>query len=278
MAGTQVHLSDRKIVTARSNGRAGASREDKHCPFFARVRQASVKAIAFHFIFFFYLAARKKAMSSPLIAPSVLAADFGNLQRDVEMIDRSAADWVHVDIMDGTFVPNFSMGIPTVAAIRCHTVKPLDVHLMIMTPEHHVEAFRRAGASRICVHVEACPNLHRNIQQIKSLGCAAGVAINPHSPVVLLENIIADIDHVCVMSVNPGFGAQSFIENTYEKVRQLKNLIRQHHSSALIEIDGGVSMRNAKALIEAGADVLVAGNFVFSSPDPTVAIRDLKAL
>lgn len=217
-------------------------------------------------------------MSSPLIAPSVLAADFGNLQRDVEMISRSEADWVHVDIMDGTFVPNFSMGIPVVEAIRRHTTKPLDVHLMIVNPEHHVDAFARAGANRICVHVEACPNLHRNVQQIKALGCAAGVAINPHSSIVLLENIIADVDHVCVMSVNPGFGAQTFIEHTYDKVRQLKKLIREHRSSALIEIDGGVSLRNARALIDAGADVLVAGNFVFSSPDPLAAIKNLKAL
>lgn len=217
-------------------------------------------------------------MSSPIVAPSVLAADFGNLQRDVEMIDSSAADWVHVDIMDGTFVPNFSMGIPVVQAIRRHTSKPLDVHLMIVTPEHHVEAFRKAGADRICVHVEACVNLHRNIQQIRSLGCAAGVAINPHTPVVMLENILADVDHVCVMSVNPGFGGQSFIENTFGKVRQLKELIVQRRSAALIEIDGGVGMHNASALLEAGADVLVAGNFVFSASDPHAAIRGLKAL
>ena len=217
-------------------------------------------------------------MPSPLIAPSVLAADFGNLQRDVEMIQRSVADWVHVDIMDGTFVPNFSMGIPVVQAIRKHTSKPLDVHLMIMTPEHHVDAFRRAGADRICVHVEVCANLHRNIQQIKLLGCAAGVAINPHTPLVMLENIIADVDHVCVMSVNPGFGAQTFIENTFDKVRQLKKLITDRRSAALIEIDGGVSMQNASSLLAAGADVLVAGNFVFSAPDPQAAIKGLKAL
>ncbi|MGC3946995.1 MAG: ribulose-phosphate 3-epimerase [Chryseolinea sp.] len=217
-------------------------------------------------------------MASPLIAPSVLAADFGNLQRDVEMIDRSEADWVHVDIMDGTFVPNFSMGIPVVQAIRRYTKKPLDVHLMIMTPEHHVDAFKNAGADRICVHVEVCANLHRNIQQIKALGCAAGVAINPHTPLVALENILVDVDHVCVMSVNPGFGAQSFIEHTYTKVRQLKKMITDLRSSALIEIDGGVSMKNAAALLSAGADVLVAGNFVFSASDPEAAIRGLKAL
>lgn len=217
-------------------------------------------------------------MPSPIVAPSVLAADFGNLQRDVEMIDSSAADWVHVDIMDGTFVPNFSMGIPVVQAIRRHTSKPLDVHLMIVTPEHHVEAFRKAGADRICVHVEACVNLHRNIQQIRSLGCAAGVAINPHTPVIMLENILVDVDHVCVMSVNPGFGGQSFIENTFAKVRQLKELIVERRSAALIEIDGGVGMHNASALLEAGADVLVAGNFVFSASDPHAAIRGLKVL
>lgn len=217
-------------------------------------------------------------MAATLIAPSVLAADFGNLQRDVEMIERSVADWVHVDIMDGTFVPNFSMGIPVVEAIRKHTNKPLDVHLMIMTPEHHVEAFRKAGADRICVHVEVCANLHRNIQQIKALGCAAGVAINPHTPLVTLENILADVDHICVMSVNPGFGAQSFIPNTYAKVRQLKKMITQLGSNALIEIDGGVSMKNAAALVEAGADVLVAGNFVFSAENPQAAIQALKSI
>jgi ribulose-phosphate 3-epimerase len=229
-------------------------------------------------IYFFLTLPHENNMPSPLIAPSVLAADFGNLQRDVEMIDQSAADWVHVDIMDGTFVPNFSMGIPTVQAIRRSTAKPLDVHLMVMTPEHHVEAFRKAGADRICVHVEVCANLHRNIQQIKALGCAAGVAINPHTAVVSLENILADVDHVCVMSVNPGFGAQTFIENTFAKVRLLKKMIKELRSPALIEIDGGVSMRNAAALIDAGADVLVAGNFVFNAPDPQAAIRDLKAL
>jgi len=217
-------------------------------------------------------------MPSSLIAPSVLAADFGNLQRDVEMIQRSVADWVHVDIMDGTFVPNFSMGIPVVQAIRKHTSKPLDVHLMIMTPEHHVEAFRKAGADRICVHVEVCANLHRNIQQIKSLGCAAGVAINPHTPLVALENILVDVDHVCVMSVNPGFGAQTFIENTYSKVKKLKKMITDLGSAALIEIDGGVSLKNAAALRQAGADVLVAGNFVFGAPNPENAIRELKEL
>jgi len=215
--------------------------------------------------------------SSPLIAPSVLAADFGNLQRDVEMINRSQADWVHVDIMDGTFVPNFSLGIPIVQAIRKHTTKPLDVHLMIMTPEHHVEAFRNAGADRIAVHVEVCANLHRNIQQIKSLGCAAGVAINPHTSLITLENILMDVDHICVMSVNPGFGAQSFIPHTYAKVRQLRSMIDAMGSAALIEIDGGVSQKNAAALLEAGADVLVAGNSVFSSADPEKAIRELKA-
>lgn len=217
-------------------------------------------------------------MQRPLIAPSVLAADFGNLQRDVGMIDGSTADWVHVDIMDGTFVPNFSMGIPVVEAIRRSTRKPLDVHLMIVHPENHVEAFRKAGADRISVHVEVCNNLHRNIQQIKALGCAAGVAINPHTPVAMLENIIADVDHVCVMSVNPGFGAQTFIEHTFAKVRQLKELIEARRSAALIEIDGGVNLRNAPALLEAGADVLVAGNFVFSSPDPAAVITALKAL
>lgn len=217
-------------------------------------------------------------MTKPIIAPSILASDFANLEREVKMINESQADWVHVDIMDGVFVPNLSMGLPVVEAVKRHAQKPLDVHLMIVHPERYVEAFHKAGAAIISVHVEACPHLHRNIQQIKSLGCKAGVAINPHTSVTELENIIADIDLVCVMAVNPGFGAQKFIEHTYLKVRRLRQLITESGSSALIEIDGGVNLQNAVSLREAGADVLVAGNFVFSSSTPKEVIRQLKEL
>jgi ribulose-phosphate 3-epimerase len=217
-------------------------------------------------------------MSAPIIAPSVLASDFANLEREINMLNESQADWIHVDIMDGVFVPNISMGIPVVEAIKRCASKPLDVHLMIVAPENHVEAFQRAGASSISVHVEVCRNLHRNVQQIKALGCKAGVAINPHTSISELENIIADIDLVCVMSVNPGFGGQKFIEHTYKKVTQLRKMIQQSGSSAKIEIDGGVTLENAKALIDAGADVLVAGNFVFSAADPSGVIRALKAV
>jgi ribulose-phosphate 3-epimerase len=217
-------------------------------------------------------------MKTPIIAPSILAADFANLEKEVKMINESAANWVHVDIMDGVFVPNISFGLPVTAAIHKHSKKPLDVHLMIVNPERYVEAFRAAGAEIISVHAEACPHLHRNIQQIKSLGARAGVAINPHTPISVLENIIADIDMVCMMSVNPGFGGQKFIENTYGKVKQLKEMIKQTNSSALIEIDGGVNQQNAAALVSAGADVLVAGNFVFSSTNPKEVIASLKSI
>lgn len=213
----------------------------------------------------------------PRIAPSVLAADFANLERDIRMINESDADWIHVDIMDGVFVPNLSMGLPVMQAIKRHASKPLDVHLMIIQPERYVEAFQQAGASVITVHVEACQHLHRNIQQIRDLGCKAGVAINPHTSVLELENIIQDVDVVCVMSVNPGFGAQKFIEHTYKKVAKLKEMITDAGSRALIEIDGGVNQANARPLLDAGADILVAGNFVFSSPDPRKVIRELKA-
>jgi ribulose-phosphate 3-epimerase len=215
---------------------------------------------------------------TPIIAPSILAADFANLQKEVNMINESEADWIHVDIMDGVFVPNISMGIPVVQAIKRHTKKPLDVHLMIVNPEKYVEAFHQAGAGVISVHIEACPHLHRNVQQIKMLGIQAGVAINPHTPVDSLKEIIADIDLVCLMSVNPGFGGQKFIESTYQKVSALRELINQKHSSALIEIDGGVNETNATLLLDAGANVLVAGNFVFSSDRPTEIIKRLKAL
>lgn len=212
----------------------------------------------------------------PIVAPSILAADFANLQREIEMINGSEADWIHVDVMDGVFVPNISMGIPVLESVKKHARKPIDVHLMIVQPEKLVEAFRKAGADIISVHVEACPHLHRNIQQIRALGAGAGVAINPHTPVSSLENIIQDIDLVCLMSVNPGFGGQKFIEHTYQKVRDLKKLITARGSSAKIEIDGGVNPGNALALQEAGADVLVAGNVVFSSPTPQEVIRQLK--
>jgi ribulose-phosphate 3-epimerase len=213
---------------------------------------------------------------SPLIAPSVLASDFANLEREIKMLNESEADYIHIDVMDGVFVPNISFGLPVTEAIRRHARKPMDVHLMIVQPERYVEAFRKAGAEIISVHVEACPHLHRNLQQLKSLGCKAGVAINPHTSIAELENVIADIDLICLMSVNPGFGGQKFIENTYRKTRALKELIHANGSTALIEIDGGVNENNARLLMEAGADVLVAGNFVFSSKDPKGVIAQLK--
>lgn len=212
-----------------------------------------------------------------LVAPSILAADFANLQREITMINESEADWIHVDVMDGVFVPNISMGLPVTEAVKRHAGKPMDVHLMIVNPERYVEAFRKAGAEILSVHFEACPHLHRNLQQIRSLGAKAGVAINPHTPVSLLENVMQDIDLVCLMSVNPGFGAQKFIPNTYQKIKDLRQLIVSHHSSALIEIDGGVNQENARALLDAGADVLVAGNVVFSSSNPKDVIRQLKS-
>lgn len=212
------------------------------------------------------------------IAPSVLAADFANLQKEVEMLNASKADYIHVDIMDGVFVPNISFGIPVTEAIHKHATKPLDVHLMIVDPDRYLEAFQKAGAHIISVHLEACNHLHRTLQAIKALGCKAGVAINPHTPVSLLEEIIQDIDLVCVMSVNPGFGAQKFIEHTYQKVSQLKSLIYKRGTSTLIEIDGGVNLKNAPLLIAEGADVLVAGNFVFSAVDPIQTIHELKSL
>jgi ribulose-phosphate 3-epimerase len=217
-------------------------------------------------------------MKSPIIAPSVLASDFANLQREIEMINQSEADWIHIDIMDGVFVPNISFGIPVTEAIKRHAKKPMDVHLMIVQPERYVEAFHKAGAEIISVHVEACPHLHRNLQQIKALGCKAGVAINPHTSISELEEVINDIDIVCMMSVNPGFGGQKFIENTYQKVKRLRELIQAKGASTLVEIDGGVNLQNAKPLLESGADVLVAGNFVFGAANPTEVIKQLKSI
>lgn len=211
-----------------------------------------------------------------IIAPSMLAADFGNLQGDTEMINQSEADWFHIDIMDGVFVPNISFGMPVLDVINKHAKKPLDVHLMIVQPERYVETFKNLGATIISVHYEACPHLHRNLQQIRGLGCKAGVALNPHTPINCLEEIIKDVDLVCVMSVNPGFGGQKFIENTYQKVSKLKELILKNNASTLIEIDGGVNLDNARKLLDAGADVLVAGNFVFSAENPIQTIGALK--
>lgn len=212
-----------------------------------------------------------------IIAPSILSADFGNLQRDVEMINKSDADWFHVDVMDGVFVPNISFGFPVLKQIKKHAKKTIDVHLMIVDPQRYIDEFGIQGADIISVHIEACTHLHRAIQQIKSLGIKAGVAINPHTPISALEDVIQDIDLICLMSVNPGFGGQKFIQNTYKKVQQLKSLIIESNSSALIEIDGGVDFENAPLLKAAGADVLVAGNTVFSHPNPAEAISRLKS-
>jgi len=215
---------------------------------------------------------------SHLIAPSILSADFGNLQRDIELINSSDADWFHIDIMDGAFVPNISFGFPVLKAIQKHAKKPLDVHLMIVDPDRYTQLFKDAGADVLTVHIEACSHLHRSIQNIKALGMKAGVALNPHTPIHLLHDIIVDVDLVCLMSVNPGFGGQKFIENTYSKVSTLKKLITEKNSNALIEIDGGVDLNNYKKLLAAGADVLVAGNTVFGSNSPLQTITQLKQI
>ena len=212
----------------------------------------------------------------PIIAPSILAANFAHLERDIEMVNQSQADWFHLDVMDGVFVPNISFGFPVIQAINKLAKKPLDVHLMIVQPERFIQQFKEAGAAILSVHYEASVHLHRTIQQIKAAGMQAGVAINPHTPVALLEDVIADIDLVCLMSVNPGFGGQKFIAHTYEKIEQLKNLIIKRNSKAKLEIDGGIDLKNAPALIKAGANVLVAGNSVFSSPNPEETIARLK--
>jgi len=217
-------------------------------------------------------------MKSKLIAPSVLAADFANLQRDVEMLNSSEADWFHIDIMDGVFVPNISFGMPVLQAIQKHAINTIDVHLMIVDPDRYIKAFAGLGANILTVHYEACTHLHRTLQAIKVEGMKAGVALNPHTNVDLLKDVLKDIDLVCIMSVNPGFGGQSFIENTYKKVRDLKEMILNQNAETLIEIDGGVTDKNAAALADAGADVLVAGSYVFKAQDQPGTIKGLKEI
>ncbi len=217
-------------------------------------------------------------MNKPLVAPSILAADFGNLERDIQMINNSQADWIHVDVMDGMFVPNISFGMPVIKAVKKLAQKPLDVHLMIENPDRYLETFKNVGADILTVHYEACRHLHRTLQAIKKLGMKAGITLNPHTPVNVLYDIIGDADMVLIMSVNPGFGAQKFIEHSYKKISKLKELIVKTGSNAIIEVDGGVTLNNFKKLVQAGVDVLVAGNTVFSSDDPVKTIMELKTI
>jgi len=214
----------------------------------------------------------------PIIAPSMLSSDFLNLESEINMINESAADWFHLDVMDGRFVPNITFGMPIIAAMKKRARKPFDVHLMIVEPEKYFEAFAKAGADILSVHIEVSPHLHRSLQAIKALGMKAGVAVNPHTPISMLTDVISDIDVVCLMSVNPGFGGQKFIDQTLEKIRQLKKMIQERGASTLIEIDGGVTLENAHPIIKAGADALVAGNTVFASPDPKETIKSLKEI
>ena len=213
---------------------------------------------------------------SLIIAPSILAADFSNLQKDIKMVNNSVADWFHIDVMDGVFVPNISFGMPVIKSIKKIAAKPLDIHLMIMEPDRYIKTFVEVGADILTVHYEACNHLHRSIEKIKSFGIKSGVAINPHTPVSVLKDIIKDIDLVCLMSVNPGFGGQSFITRTYEKIKKLTKIIDREKTDVLIQIDGGVNSKNSKKLIDLGANVLVAGNFVFSSENPKKTIESLK--